>query len=52
MIVTRGLGVPALKKAMDWLGLYGGTVRKPLLELSEQEEERVKKAFTDEGFLQ
>ena len=51
MIVTRGLGVPALKKAMDWLGLYGGPVRKPLLPLNEQEEERVKKAFSDEGFL-
>jgi len=51
MIVTRGLGVPALKKAMDWLGLYGGPVRKPLLPLNEQEEERVKKSFSDEGFL-
>jgi len=32
--VTRGWGVPALKAAMDMLGLYGGPVRPPLLPLS------------------
>jgi len=31
--VTRGWGVPALKAAMDHLGLYGGPGRKPLLPL-------------------
>lgn len=31
--VTRKWGVPALKAAMDYLGLYGGPVRKPLLPL-------------------
>lgn len=32
--VTRGWGVPALKAAMDHLGLYGGPGRKPLQPLS------------------
>ncbi len=31
--VTRQYGVPALKLAMDQLGLYGGLPRKPLLPL-------------------
>ena len=33
--VTRRWGVAALKAAMDHLGLYGGTVRKPLQELDD-----------------
>lgn len=32
--VTRGWGVPALKAAMDHLGLYGGPGRKPLQPLA------------------
>lgn len=32
--ITRKWGVPALKAAMDYLGLYGGPCRKPLLPLS------------------
>ncbi|MFO7853050.1 MAG: dihydrodipicolinate synthase family protein [Bacteroidota bacterium] len=32
--VTRKWGVPALKAAMDYLGMYGGPVRKPLLPVS------------------
>lgn len=31
--ITRKWGVPALKEAMDYLGLYGGPLRKPLLPL-------------------
>ena len=31
--ITRKWGVPALKEAMDYLGLYGGPSRKPLLPL-------------------
>lgn len=31
--VTRKWGVPALKEAMDYLGLYGGPTRKPILPL-------------------
>jgi len=34
--VTRQWGVPALKAAMDYLGMYGGTVRKPLLPLDNE----------------
>lgn len=51
-LVTRVLGVPALKKAMDWLGFYGGPVRRPLLSLTSEEEEKVRKAFVNEGFLE
>ena len=32
--ITSGWGVPALKAAMDFLGLYGGPVRPPLLPVS------------------
>lgn len=32
--ITRKWGVPALKYAMDYLGLYGGPARKPLLPLN------------------
>lgn len=32
--ITSGWGVPALKAALDHLGLYGGPVRPPLLPLS------------------
>jgi len=31
--VTRKWGVPALKEAMDYIGLYGGPARKPILPL-------------------
>ena len=50
-IVTAGLGVPALKKAMEWMGYYGGPVRKPLQPLTETEEAMVRKAFSKTGFL-
>ena len=33
--ITRKWGIPALKAAMDHMGLYGGTVRNPLLPLEE-----------------
>lgn len=49
--VTRGLGVPALKKSMDWLGFYGGPVRRPLLPLTQTEEDTLRKVFETEGFL-
>ena len=34
--VTRQWGVPALKEAMDQLGLYGGPSRKPLLPVDQE----------------
>ncbi|MBS0011940.1 MAG: dihydrodipicolinate synthase family protein [Bacteroidales bacterium] len=35
--VTRQWGVPALKAAMDYLGMYGGPVRKPLLPINAEQ---------------
>merc|ERR1712176_1248250 len=35
--VTRKMGVPALKLAMDWRGYYGGRTRLPLLPLSPEQ---------------
>jgi 4-hydroxy-2-oxoglutarate aldolase len=35
--VTRKWGIPALKEAMDYLGLYGGPARKPILPLNTEE---------------
>ncbi len=34
--ITRGWGVPAVKAAMDMLGMYGGPPRAPLLPLPEE----------------
>merc|ERR1712203_1056691 len=35
--VTRKMGVPALKLAMDWCGYHGGRTRLPLLPLSDDQ---------------
>ncbi len=40
--VTAGMGVPALKAAMDMLGYKGGFVRKPLQQLSEEKTAKLK----------
>jgi len=40
--VTRGWGVPAVKAAMDMLGMYGGPPRAPLLPLSEDTEQELR----------
>lgn len=34
--ITRKYGVPALKFAMNYLGLYGGEARKPLLPITDE----------------
>lgn len=39
--VTRGWGVPALKAAMDHLGMYGGPCRKPIQPLKPSVEEKL-----------
>lgn len=39
--VTRGWGVPALKEAMDMLGLYGGPARLPLMKATPQIKENL-----------
>ncbi len=39
--VTAKWGIPALKAAMDYLGLYGGPVRKPLLSISDEVKQKL-----------
>jgi len=34
--VTRKWGVPALKAAMDYMGLFGGITRKPMLPVNDK----------------
>ncbi|XP_071441348.1 4-hydroxy-2-oxoglutarate aldolase, mitochondrial-like isoform X2 [Hetaerina americana] len=50
-LVTRELGVPAMKKACEFAGLYGGPCRTPLQPLSEKQILIVKKAFQKSGFF-
>jgi 4-hydroxy-2-oxoglutarate aldolase len=45
--VTASWGVPALKAAMDHLGIYGGPVRRPLLPLKEDISEKLVKLLTE-----
>lgn len=45
--VTRGWGVPALKAAMDMLGLSGGTPRQPLKPLPEERREALRRILTE-----
>ncbi|CAF93436.1 unnamed protein product, partial [Tetraodon nigroviridis] len=49
--VTRGLGVPALKQAMEWFGLHGGTCRSPLQPLTQAETQQLRAAFSCNGWL-
>jgi len=48
--VTRELGVPAMKEAMDMMGLYGGPCRRPLQPLTDSERQRVRDVFSKNGF--
>lgn len=50
-IVTGGLGVPALKEAMNLLGYEGGIPRKPLRLLNAEEKSLVKNILVDYGLL-
>lgn len=43
--VTKSLGVPGLKKSLDWFGYYGGPCRKPLLPLTESQQTVLAEAF-------
>lgn len=47
--VTRQWGVPALKAAMDHLGLYGGPARKPLLPVSDENRKQLVQILKDAG---
>ncbi|KAM9819286.1 4-hydroxy-2-oxoglutarate aldolase, mitochondrial [Syngnathus typhle] len=49
--VTRKLGVPALKQAMEWFGLRGGVCRSPLGPLRQEETERLRRDFSSNGWL-
>ena len=40
-LLTRQLGVPGLKAAMDYVGLYGGPCRRPLIDLDGAAGERL-----------
>jgi len=51
MAVTRQFGVPGLKQAMDWFGLYGGPTRSPLVPVTPQQMETLRKSFSDNKFL-
>ena len=44
--VTREQGVPALKAAMDILGMYGGPCREPILALSEPNKQALSSLLT------
>ena len=44
--VTGQWGVPALKEAMDFIGMYGGPARKPLMPLSGEEREQLHALLT------
>lgn len=49
--VTRKLGVPALKQAMEWFGFHGGACRSPLQPLTEAETQQLRQDFTSNGWL-
>ncbi|XP_029351943.1 4-hydroxy-2-oxoglutarate aldolase, mitochondrial [Echeneis naucrates] len=49
--VTRKLGVPALKQAMEWFGFHGGACRSPLQPLMEAESQQLRRDFTSNGWL-
>ncbi|XP_014890072.1 4-hydroxy-2-oxoglutarate aldolase, mitochondrial isoform X2 [Poecilia latipinna] len=49
--VTRKLGVPALKQAMEWFGYHGGASRSPLQPLTEAETQLLRQDFSTNGWL-
>lgn len=49
--VTGGFGIAGLKSAMDMLGYYGGPVRAPLLNLKEEERQRLREILEEGGIL-
>ncbi len=49
--VTARFGVPGLKAAMDMLGLYGGPVRPPLLDLDEGSRKSLRVMLEEAGLL-
>ncbi|XP_061840278.1 4-hydroxy-2-oxoglutarate aldolase, mitochondrial [Nerophis lumbriciformis] len=49
--VTRKLGVPALKQAMDWFGFHGGVCRSPLQPLDHEQTEQLRRDFSSNGWM-
>ena len=49
--VTAQFGVPALKKALDWVGYHGGLPRSPLRPINEKQEDSLKKILAQAGIL-
>lgn len=47
--VTRVWGIPALKEAMDMIGLYGGPVREPLLPIDQGKKDQLRLLLNDFG---
>ena len=49
--ITRRGGVPAVKGALDMLGMYGGPVRPPLLPLSSEKKQQLRDILRRAGIL-
>lgn len=49
--VTRKFGIPGLKSSLDWFGFYGGPTRSPLVPLSQDKVDSMRKDFTENGFI-
>jgi len=49
--ITRRWGVPAVKAALDTLGMYGGPVRPPLLPLSNETKQKLRVILRRAGIL-
>jgi 4-hydroxy-2-oxoglutarate aldolase len=49
--VTTRFGVPGLKAAVDCIGMYGGPVRGPLMDLNESQREEVRNIMELAGIL-
>jgi dihydrodipicolinate synthase/N-acetylneuraminate lyase len=50
-IVTAGLGVPALKAAMDMLGFAGGNPRAPLSPVTSSNRDKIKAVIRKTGLF-
>ena len=50
-LITSKWGVPALKTAMDTLGLYGGPVRMPLLPISPENKKVLNSMLSQTGLI-